>query len=170
MRNLLFILASVFLFSACESEQKESSSINPINWEKRRATLPEQDSLKKAKTYLGIYSEIYSTSEHLTHDLTVTVSLRNTSETQELVLTSGSYYDTTGKLIHTYFDFPIALKPLETVEIIIEEGDKTGGTGANFIFNWLDDPNVTDPIFESIMISTRGTQGLSFITQGKRIE
>ena len=50
MRNLLFILASVFLFSACESEQKESSSINPINWEKRRATPPEQDSLQKAKT------------------------------------------------------------------------------------------------------------------------
>ena len=85
-------------------------------------------------------------------------------------MTKGAYYDTTGKLIHTYFDFPIVLKPLETVEIIIEEGDKTGGTGGNFIFNWLDDASVTDPLFEGIMISTRGTQGLSFTTEGKRIE
>ena len=170
MRYLLSLITIVFLLVGCDEQKKESSSINPINWEKRRATITNQDSLKPAKTYLGIYSEIYSTSEHLTHDLTVTVSLRNTSETAAVYLTKGAYYDTTGKLIHTYFDFPIVLKPLETVEIIIEEGDKTGGTGGNFIFNWLDDASVTDPLFEGLMISTRGTQGLSFTTEGKRIE
>lgn len=169
MRNFLLFTVSVFLFISCE-EQKTTSSIDPINWEKRRAEITTTDSLEIAKTYLGIYSEIYSTSEHLTHDLTVTVSLRNTSETDRVVLTKGAYYDTGGNLIRTYFDFPIALKPLETVEIIIEEGDKTGGTGGNFIFDWLDDSAVTDPIFEGIMISTRGTQGLSFTSLGKRIK
>ena len=169
MRNILLFIVGIFLLISCD-EEKPMSSIDPINWEKRRAEIPVNDSLQLAKTYLGIYSEIYSTSEHLTHDLTVTVSLRNTSETDPILLTKGAYYGTSGKPIRTYFDFPITLKPLETVEIIIEEGDKTGGTGGNFIFDWLDDSEVTDPIFEGIMISTRGTQGLSFTSIGKRIK
>ena len=170
MRLKVLILLCVLTSLGCENRKKISSSIDPINWEKRRVELPQNESLQPAKTYLGIYSEIYSTSEHLTHNLTVTVSLRNTSETETVILTKGVYYDTAGNPIRTYFDFPIELKPLETVEIIIEENDKTGGTGGNFIFDWLDDPEATDPIFEGIMISTRGTQGLSFTAQGKRIK
>lgn len=146
------------------------SSVNPINWQKRSAKISAGDSLIEARTYLGIYSEIYSTSEHNTHDLTVTVSLRNTSENDSIFITKAGYYSTSGDLIRTYFDYPIFLKPLETVEIIIEESDDTGGTGANFVFDWLDNPEITDPIFEAIMISTRGQQGLSFTSQGKRIK
>ncbi|PHQ29152.1 DUF3124 domain-containing protein [Leeuwenhoekiella nanhaiensis] len=170
MRVTLFFIPVLLLLLACDNTKPASKSLDPINWEKRRIEIPTADSLTPAKTYLGIYSEIYSTSEHNTHDLTVTVSLRNTSESDTVILTKGVYYDTEGSPIRTYFDFPIQLKPLETVEIIIEEGDKTGGTGGNFIFDWLDDPEVTDPLFEGIMISTRGTQGLSFTVQGKRIQ
>ncbi|WP_442844875.1 DUF3124 domain-containing protein [Leeuwenhoekiella sp. H156] len=170
MRVTFFFIPVLLLLLACDNTKPTSKSLDPINWENRRIELPETDSLTTAKTYLGIYSEIYSTSEHNTHDLTVTVSLRNTSENDTVILTKGVYYDTAGNPIRTYFDFPIQLKPLETVEIIIEEGDKTGGTGGNFIFDWLDDPEVTDPLFEGIMISTRGTQGLSFSVQGKRIQ
>ena len=165
--SLSFFL--VLLICSCE-QQKEMSSINPINWKKRSATIPVDDSLTEARTYLGIYSEIYSTSEHNTHDLTVTVSMRNTSDKDSIYLTKAAYYSTSGELIRTYFDYPIFIKPLETVDIIIEESDDTGGTGANFIFDWLNNNALTDPIFEAIMISTRGQQGLSFTTQGKRIK
>lgn len=169
MRILAFYIPVLFLLIACDNTKPTAKSLDPINWEKRRTEIQAADSLIAAKTYLGIYSQIYSTSEHNTHDLTVTASLRNTSETQSVILTKGVYYDTAGNPIRTYFDFPIKLNPLETVEIIVEEGDKSGGTGGNFIFDWLDDPEVTDPLFEGIMISTRGTQGLSFTVQGKRI-
>ncbi len=169
IHSLFVVFLSAIFLSSC-TEQKEMSSVNPVNWQKRSAELLANDSLTKAKSYLGIYSEIYSTSEHNTHDLTVTVSLRNTSAEDFIYLTKAAYYSTSGELIRTYFDYPIFIKPLETVDIIIEESDNTGGTGANFIIDWLDDPELTDPIFEAIMISTRGQQGLSFTTQGKRIQ
>jgi hypothetical protein len=61
---------------------------------------------------------------------------------------------------------PIYLKPLETVEIIIEEQDIEGGSGANFVFDWAMANGKNPPLFEAIMISTHGQQGLSFTTRG----
>lgn len=122
------------------------------------------------KSYLSVYSQIYSISEHKTHDLTVTASLKNISLKDTVYITKAQYYDTHANPIRTYFDKPIFLAPLETVEIVIEEVDKEGGTGANFIFDWQIKPNTLEPYFEGIMISTLGQRGLSFTTQGKRIE
>ena len=58
---------------------------------------------------------------------------------------------------------------METAEIVIDEIDKEGGTGANFLFEWKVTKNTNEPFFEGIMISTSGQQGLSFTTQGRRI-
>jgi hypothetical protein len=80
------------------------------------------------------------------------------------------YFDTRGRSIRTYFDRTIFIAPMETVEIVIAERDKEGGTGANFLFNWKIKPTSSEPLFESVMISTSGQQGLSFTTQGKRIK
>jgi len=59
---------------------------------------------------------------------------------------------------------------METVEIVIDEKDQEGGTGANFLFDWSIKPNSHEPYFEGVMISTSGQQGLSFTTEGKRVE
>lgn len=61
---------------------------------------------------------------------------------------------------------PIYLKPLETQEIIIQEQDIEGGSGASFIFNWMSKDFENSPLFEAVMISTYGQQGLSFTTRG----
>ncbi|MGZ4057312.1 MAG: DUF3124 domain-containing protein [Bacteroidia bacterium] len=72
------------------------------------------------------------------------------------------YYNTTGHLIRKYLDFPIYIKPLETLEIIINTNDNEGGTGANFVFEWLSTKTISKPLFESVMISTREQQGIAF--------
>lgn len=59
---------------------------------------------------------------------------------------------------------------METVEIVIDESDKEGGTGANFLFKWSISPNSSEPFFESVMLSTSGQQGISFTTRGKAIK
>ena len=58
---------------------------------------------------------------------------------------------------------------METIEIVIGEPDREGGTGANFVIDWSISPDVVEPLFECVMISTTGQQGLSFVTEGKRI-
>ena len=156
------------MFFSCENN-KEISSISPINWEKRTLKSGLQDSLKLGKTYLSVYSQIYSTTEHRKHGLTVTVSMRNTNVNDTIYINSASYFDTEGSLIRTYFNQTIFLKPMETVEIVIDEMDDQGGTGANFMFDWAIKETSNEPLFEGVMISTSGQQGLSFSTQGKKI-
>lgn len=165
---ILLTFMSLVVFS-CE-ESKVVSSIDVTNWEKRMVTHKLLDSLKRGKTYLSVYSQIYSETEHRSHSLTATVSLRNINTTDTVYIDKATYYNTHGEAIRTYFESPIFIAPMETVEIIIDESDKEGGTGANFLFNWSVKPNSNAPYFESVMISTSGQQGISFTTQGKHID
>ncbi|RMA57062.1 DUF3124 domain-containing protein [Ulvibacter antarcticus] len=173
MDKIICFLLIIITLSAC-NEREEISSINPLNWEKRTANHIVKDiikdSLEIGETYLSIYSQIYSHSEHRTHNLTAMVSLRNTSDSDTIYITKAKYYDTKGKLLRNYFDKPIYLSPLETVEIIIDEFDLEGGTGANFIFDWKIPDNCPEPLFEAVMNSTLSQQGLSFTTIGRRVK
>lgn len=167
IKNLIIMIV-VLLFSC--NEKKEISSINPENWSKRAINLTSKDSLEFGKSYLSVYSQIYSNTEHRTHNLTSMISMRNTSELDTIYLLRAEYYDTHGKSVRKYFDSPIFLAPMETSEIIIDELDVSGGTGSNFILEWKIPKNCPEPLFEGIMTSTMGQQGLSFTTQAKRIK
>ena len=170
MNTKLPLLVTISLATgACQSPE-ELSSVDPVNWEKRTIAYSLSDSLETGETYLSIYSQIYSITEHRKHDLTVTVSMRNTHRTDTAYLTRAEYFDTHGVPVRTYFDSPIFLAPLETVEIVINGVDRQGGTGGNFLFDWKINPSSHEPLFEAIMISTLGQQGLSFSTQGKRVK
>ncbi|MFL1896074.1 DUF3124 domain-containing protein [Aquimarina sp. 2-A2] len=167
----IFLLVSMLLIiiSSC-NDNYEESDITPIDWQHRLVTSFPNDSLRTGTTYLSVYSQIYSLTQHRKHDLTATISLRNTSISDTLYINKATYYDTHGKLIRSYVTSSIFISPLETVEIVIDEIDKAGGTGANFIFEWTTKKESTDPLFEGVMISTSGQQGLSFTTQGRRIK
>jgi hypothetical protein len=169
MKKIIFLFAVTIVFTSCEQE-KEISSINPENWSKRKVTINAKDSLEYGKSYLSIYSQIYSSTEHKTHNLTAMVSLRNTSDTDTIYLLKAEYFDTHGTSLRNYFNHPIYLAPLETTEIIIDEMDVEGGTGSNFIFEWNAPNNCPEPLFEGVMNSTVGQQGLSFTTQSRRIK
>jgi hypothetical protein len=166
--TFLLILLTIIFFSC--NLPKEISSINPENWSKRTVDISHKDSLEYGKSYLSIYSQIYSTSEHKTHNLTAMVSLRNTSDMDTIYLLKAEYFDTHGTSVRTYFDKPIYLAPMETTEIIIDEHDISGGTGSNFLIEWKIPKNCPEPLFEGIMNSTMGQQGLSFTTLSKRIK
>ncbi|QOD60812.1 DUF3124 domain-containing protein [Polaribacter haliotis] len=159
----------IILFFSCK-EKQEISSINSENWSKRTVNITSKDSLEFGKSYLSIYSQIYSNTEHRTHNLTSMLSMRNTSELDTIYLLRAEYYDTHGKSVRKYFDSPIYLAPMETTEIIIDELDISGGTGSNFIIEWKIPKNCPEPLFEGIMTSTMGQQGLSFTTHAKRIK
>lgn len=168
--NKLFLLSALLLVMFSCENNKEISSISETNWKNRTVNYPIKDSLIIGKTYLSVYSQIYSESEHRIHNLTATVSLRNISVNDTVFIDKATYYNTYGKAIRTYFSKTIYIAPMETVEIVIDELDKEGGTGANFLFNWRIKPASNEPFFECVMISTSGQQGISFTTQGKSIQ
>ncbi len=163
---LLLVLIGII---SCKEEGK-LSSLDPVIWKNRAANISSKDSLESGETYLSIYSQIYNRNEMNRHNLTAVASLRNTSSTDTIYLTKAVYFDSHGKAIRTYFDYPIYLAPMETVEIVIDEIDVEGGTGSNFIFDWQKAKSTTEPLFEGVMTSVMGQQGLSLITQGKRLK
>ncbi|MCB9187663.1 MAG: DUF3124 domain-containing protein [Flavobacteriales bacterium] len=173
MKTVLLILLSAFLLISC-SDDKKNESITQLNWDNRSLEIGQieiSDSLYlSGQSYLSIYSHIYSQTEHITHDLTVTVSIRNPNINDSIFVKKANYYNTQGDLIRQYIDELIYVAPLETLEIVIDQSDNSGGSGANFIFDWTIKEDDIPPIFEAIMISTYGQQGLSFSTQGIRIK
>jgi hypothetical protein len=85
----------------------------------------------------------------------------------KLIIDSIDYYNTLGKIIHSYVkNKKITLQPLETYSFGIKETDNRGGIGANFIIKWSAQSKVNKPIIETIMIGTRGQQGISFTSRG----
>ncbi len=168
MKNAFFLFLVFCVLTACERNSTEDE-FEKFNWNQRAASLSVVDSLEAGTSYLSIYSQIYSLSQHKKYNLTAMVSLRNTSETDTIYILKSKYYDTHGKLIKNYIQNPVYMLPMETIEIVINEADVSGGTGSNFIFNWKTPKDTSEPIFEAVMTSTVGSQGLSFTTHAKRI-
>ncbi|MEQ8924493.1 MAG: DUF3124 domain-containing protein [Fulvivirga sp.] len=158
----------VSIIFSCEKEKK-ISSINPVVWSSRIANIGNQDSLESGSTYLSVYSQIYSRSEDIILDLTATVSIRNTNRNDTIFIDHAEYFNSEGKSLRKYFNKTIYVAPMETVEIVIDQYDKSGGTGANFIFDWKIKPGSNKPLFEGVMISASGNLGLSFTTTGQHI-
>lgn len=155
----------IILFCSCGEETKKYP-VHQANWDSKVAQVSNFDKYTHGKVYLPVYSHIYHIHEHRTFDLTITVSLRNISMKDTLYILKADYYNTIGENIRHYVKKPIYINPLETKEIVIDERDFEGGSGANFIFEWAMSNNKNKPIFEAVMISTYSQQGISYLTKG----
>jgi hypothetical protein len=128
-----------------------------------------QDLSTGQTVYVPAYSHIYHGSKSRPFDLAVTLSIRNTDPRNAVMLTSVDYYDTQGKLVKVHLLKPERLGPLATREILVDESDSSGGSGANFVVRWSADKAVNAPIIETVMIGTQGQQGISFRCLGREI-
>ncbi len=120
--------------------------------------------------YVSIYSHIYSGLKARPFDLAAILSIRNTNPNNSITLRSVKYYDSDGKLLKEYLSIPLQLNALVSTRYIITEGDKAGGSGANFIVVWKSDQKVNPPIIEAVMIGTHSGQGISFVSRGQVIK
>lgn len=120
--------------------------------------------------YVPIYSHIYSGIKARPFDLAAILSIRNTNLNSSITLVSVKYFDSEGKLVNDYLEAPVQLSALASTRYIIAEGDKTGGSGANFIVIWKSENKVNPPIIEAVMIGTRSGQGISFVSRGQIIK
>lgn len=169
MRYISILLLFVFVFYGC-AKKANPAKVHTVNWEARAINQKNLSRFVQGRTYLPVYSQIYQMHENKTYDLTVTASIRNISPADTVYLQKANYYGTDGHLVRKYLQHPVYIKPLETLEIVIYEKDRAGGTGGNFVFDWAAKSEQKAPLFEAVMISTSGQQGLSFLTRGVRID
>jgi hypothetical protein len=116
-----------------------------------------------------VYSDIYYQSGTKRFPITATVSIRNTSQSDSAWILSARYYDSYGKQLRAFIDSTLLLSPLESVELVVEEDEQEGGAGANFIIDWTARKYTDQLWIQSVMISTYGQQGVSFLSESKII-
>ncbi len=167
------ILLFLVVFTSCNvndkkavKEEKRSHPSHLYNFVEIDTTL-----LKYFETdYLPVYSDIYYQDGTKRFPITATVSIRNTSITDSAYVLSASYYDSYGKIIRSYLDSTLLLSPLESIELVVEEKESEGGAGANFIIDWAATKYADQILIQSVMISTYGQQGVSFLSDAKIIK
>lgn len=115
--------------------------------------------------YVPAYSHIYVEDGQATL-LTVTLSVRNVSSEHELVLTRVDYFDTAGRKLRSDLDQPLLLEPLQSTEFLVKARDTDGGSGANFLVDWLGEPGAPPPLVEAIMVGRTGSGTLAFSRSG----
>ncbi len=169
MKHLFVLICVALLVFSCQDHQTSDKS-ESLTWINRPIQEADTLNLYHGKTYLPVYSHIYHRENNATINLTVTVSIRNTSLKDTIYIQKADYYNTLGHKIRAYVKSTTYICPMETVEIIIAEEDSEGGSGGNFIFEWLIKNNCNTPLTEAVMISTSGQQGLSFCIRGKDID
>lgn len=173
MKKLLTLVIPGFFLVCCsvssENVEIETDRLNSIDWVNRQVDISNLDSLENGRSYMSVYSEIYSVTENQVRSLTATISIRNPDDTDTLFISRADYFDTSGALIRGYVSHPIFVLPMETIEVVVGQTDRSGGTGGNFVFDWSINEGSNQPIFEGVMLSISGTQGFSFVTQGRLI-
>ncbi|MEG4171245.1 MULTISPECIES: DUF3124 domain-containing protein [unclassified Microcoleus] len=134
----------------------------------RTVTLDKTKVVMGQTVYVPIYSHIYhyNSQDHVMN-LSATLSIRNTDLTNSIIITSVRYYDSEGKLIRQDIKSPVELQPLASTDFFIAADDTSGGSGANFIVEWVAEKTVYEPVIEAVMISTSSSQGISFISPAK---
>ncbi|MCT4534484.1 DUF3124 domain-containing protein [Halodesulfovibrio sp.] len=120
--------------------------------------------------YVPAYAYIYHGNKEAKINVTTTLSVRNTSRTESIRITSLEFFDTDGKLLRRYDDLPAVMNPLQSLRYVIRLDDDSGGSGANFILKWEADRAVDVPIVESIMLGTGSSYGFAFVSQAVPIQ
>lgn len=167
MKSLFLPVLILFVLFSCTSEKlketKRHSDFHVANIDRSVLEL-------QKKVYVPIYSDIYYVDSHHTFSLTATLSIRNTSFNDSIYIFSIDYYNSAGKMVRRFSEATLMVKPMESVEFVVENKDDTGGVGANFVVDWGAKKDSQSPFIQGVMIGTTGQQGISFTTEGIEIK
>jgi hypothetical protein len=133
------------------------------------AEIPPKSVVASQMLYVPVYSHIYAKGGK-PFLLEATLSVRNTDPNEDITIASARYYDTNGNLIRDYLEKPMRLKPLATAEFLVAQKEIEGGSGANFIVEWVSDTKVNQPVIEAVMIGIEGQTSISFVRPGVAID
>ena len=165
---LPFLLFMVLI--SCQNKETETNK--KINYPSHNYTYVNLDTstLKyKEIVYVPVYSDIYHLDGTKRFLLTITVSVRNISLKDSAYVLNAVYNDSYGKQLRSFVTKTVLLKPLESIEYVIEDAEDKGGAGASFILEWGGSRYSNQLLLQSVMIGTTGQQGISFTAKGEVI-
>lgn len=170
-RAITGCVAMVLACTACTRPQAAPEQEGSAATHLRPSSGPLTGDHVRRTVYVPVYSSIYLGHDinKKTVELSATVSVRNTSAQERLVLNAVRYYDSAGKLLREYINGPSELAPLASVEFVIRNQDAAGGPGANFLIEWAGASGITEPVMEAVMLGQSGNAGISFTSPGRTL-
>ncbi len=117
--------------------------------------------------YVPLYSSLYVGGRRSLKNLSATLSLRNTSADQALIVTSVTYFDGNGKAVVELLDVPHVLAPMATAEFYTDQSSTSGGPVAAVIVGWGAETSITPPLIEAVILGNYGAKSISFISRGE---
>ncbi|WP_036481737.1 DUF3124 domain-containing protein [Myxosarcina sp. GI1] len=168
-----WVTAAVLLTSCIAQEKPNQLQVDSNRPTPSPKTITLDENYQKVMgqtVYVPVYSHVFHQDEKNIFDLAATLSIRNTDFKEAIAIASVKYYDWNGKLVKNYLEQPIEIAALSSTDFFINTSDRSGGSGAKFIVEWVAQTNVSEPIVEAIMIGTGFQQGISFVSPGKVIE
>ena len=164
------LIATTLIIVTANAQQRAPASDPIAMFSQSLTSVPDTATLtNEGAFYVPAFSSIRMEGGKTRLDLAVTLSVHNTSETKALVLNRIDYFDTSGTLVQHFLTQAIALRPFGTVEIFISRDDVRGGNGANFLVAWAAAGPIAEPLTETVMMGSVGTNSYSFATQGRAI-
>lgn len=171
MPRSLFAFSFLLLFLSCAAPQEPPPASPTTTTADSDSTTVAVDSVGTPAfgqtIYVPAYSHIYYQNHRRVINLATTLSIRNTDAINPLTIVAVRYYDSEGQLVRRYLEQPVRLGPMASKAYVVDVDDTSGGSGANFIVEWVAEQALTQPVVEAVMISTASTQGISFVTTGR---
>ena len=169
MKYFIILFSGIILLTSCQQEKKFQLSYEHsdlIYLDKHQ--LPELEIQKIV--YVPAYSDIYYETESKKTYLTVILSLRNISYTDTLFFDKIEYFDTNGKLLRSYIEKVLMLRPMESMEYIVAASEKKGGAGANFVVSYMARSSLKNhPLIETVMMGNLDNYRFAFSSRGVEI-
>jgi hypothetical protein len=167
------LFALVILYSGCEPNYEEQQKAYKEEIEKKNSNQEHfqilnqkiDETLEKKTIYIPVYSHMYISSDNYIK-MSISLNVRNTDIAEDLYIESIDYYNTEGKLVKNYIAQPHILKPMGSVDFIVDLEDMNGGNGAKFLVKFASKSNVSTPIIQAIMSHIVGNNHVVFVTEG----
>ena len=150
-----------------EADTDEVSLDRPLPTTLQPLTGPLPAFLGSGTVYVPLYSSLYVGGQRSLKNLSATLSLRNTSADQTLILTSVTFFDDTGKAVVKLLDEPHALAPMATAELYTDQSRTSGGPITAVIVEWGTEASGEPLLAEAVILGNYGAKSISFISRGE---
>jgi hypothetical protein len=155
-------LLSLLMLFACKNDKSEKASLPSQVY--HYIKIDTAALVNKHSVYVPVYSHIYSETGESAINLTAILSIRNTSYTDSFYVTDVIYYGSQGEVLKRYIDSSLLVKPMTSVEFVVERTESKGGAGANFVVKWGSFTVGSEPLIQTVMNEI--SRGISFVTDG----
>lgn len=166
--TFIFVLVVSMFMVSCQRNNPNLNDRGQDELSARKIDTPIQQSEVEfdGTYYVPIYSDIYVGDNIPKELLAATLSLRNTSFTDTLFISTIDYYNTDGALVKSFVDQQIAISPMATVNYVIDRDDDTGGSGAHFVVDIHARSQEVKPLVQAIMVGEYSNKAFAFESDG----